>query len=345
MSKDRVVQTLIKMRDLVAPASNVYGIAPLKEADMPNKLTNILRVFQPIDSSKGRKANQVYGFDFDKHADVLSDSPITIAAKLGLNWVNYNNHVIVQSGICNFRCQYCYVDYQFLGKVMIQVSAEEIVEQFLQQREIAKSKGNDFNVLRISGGEPMLVPDLTLACLRMISKLGLSKEVFIKTETNLSPLVKVNGKSLATEWADFKELATYKNFIVHPTLHGLSAEGLRNNANVSLNMFDIICEGLQAFVEYGIDFYPSFGANTVTLDETINFFAIAKKIHKNLPLRIAVRPFKFDYAAITKRNKEDAFAQISKQNEIIHTWDKLLKDEYGIGYAEVPRHEVTLVYH
>jgi uncharacterized Fe-S cluster-containing radical SAM superfamily protein len=342
MERQKIIQSLRKMREMAVPSPDIYGISPLQGAKMPGKLTPILRVFEPINFSKGRKPIAEFGGNFDKYSDVLSDSPVTIAAKLGKNWKHYNHHVIVQSSFCNFRCFYCYVDYKFLGKEMIKMSAKTILEQFMQKRKEAASKGQHYNVLRISGGEPMLVPDLTLSCLRMVRKLGLENEICIKTETNISPLVKVNGHYLVEEWADFDELAQFKNFLIHPTVHGISAENLQKNCGVVPEIIEMIFEGLEFLVKHRLDFYPSFGMNTVPLKDVEPFFKRIKEIHKNLPLRFAVRPFNFNYDAVIERKNDKRALQISEQNEVIKKWDALLQEEYGVSYAEKPRHKIRL---
>jgi uncharacterized Fe-S cluster-containing radical SAM superfamily protein len=342
MTQERIFNSLQKMREIVAPAPNLFGIAPLNEAVMPDKLTNILRVFRPINADKGRKSPDQSGFDFDRYTDALSDSPITIGNKMGMNWENFKYHIIIQSSVCNFRCHYCYVDFKYLGKVMIHVTAEEILNQFLEQRALAKLQNIDYNVLRISGGEPMLVPDLTLYCLRRLKEMKLDKEICIKTETNLSPLAKYNGLPLAAQWADFKEMASYQNFLVHPTVHGISPENLRKTANAPLEMYSMVCEGLSTLVDYGLDFYPSFGANTVELADVEPFFVTMQAIHKNLPLRFAVRPFKFNYDAVSNRKNDKLAQQINSQKLVIDKWDSLLRQTYGYSYAELPRYQVKL---
>lgn len=343
MSKQAAFETLVKMRRLTVPQQGRYGIAPLNDAGMPGTLSDILRVFSAIEPTKNRKPNGQYGFGFDKYTDVLSDSPITIAGKMGGEWRNYNQQVIVQIGICNFRCWYCYVDYELLsGRKVLYLTADAIVSQFLEQRQHAKSEGKEWNVLRISGGEPFLAPDLILDCLRIIKQLHLDRDICIKTETNLSPLIKVNDQPLAEEWADFQELAQYRNLIVHPTLHGISQESLRLNANADPELLDVLFEALKTLIDHRIDIYPSFGSNTVPVGDVRYFWGRLKALNKNLPLRIAVRPFRFDYESIVERAHGNRKIQIFDHVELVKTWDDLLRDEYGVGYAEVPRHAVSL---
>jgi hypothetical protein len=57
--------------------------------------------------------------------------------------------------------------------------------------------------------------------------------------------------------------------------------------------------------------------------------------------RFAVRPFKFDYVAVTNRKQDEVLDQITRQNQVIDKWDDLLRTEYGVGYAEIPRYQVS----
>jgi uncharacterized Fe-S cluster-containing radical SAM superfamily protein len=342
MKQETLTQTLAKMRKLAVPEPGIYAVAPLHNTKMSGNLTNILRVFTAIHPQRGRKPN-IDDFHFDKYTDVLSDSPLTAAAKVGSHWEAYKHHVIVQLGVCNFRCWYCYVDYKLLsGRSTLLVTAEMIMEQFFDQRQKAKANGQEYNVLRISGGEPFFAPDLMLSCLKIVKEKGLDSEVCIKTETNLSPLLKIGTHSFAEEWASLEELSRYKNFYVHPTLHGINPDSLHTNSAVNPDLFDKLLEGLQTLLTYKIDFYPSFSSNTISSDNIPGFFQNLKSINYNLPLRTAVRPFRFDYEVIRERKQGKRALPVFEHQQAITLWDSLLRSEYGVGYAEKPRHIVPL---
>lgn len=343
MIREKVIESLIRMRVLASPEDGIFNVTPYDETGMPNTVSKFIRCFNPIKVEKNRKPCAQPNINFDIYSDTLSDSPVSIAAKLGGGWEMYNNHAIVQVGICNFRCWYCYVDYKFLsGQVTLPVNADDLVSSFLDIRKKFVNQLYPLNVLRISGGEPLLVPDLTLSCLKIIQKMGLEKEVSIKTETNLSPLIRVNGMPLADKWADLKEMADYNNFIIHPTIHGINQISINQNTGMKGELFDFICEGLDVLLKYKFNFFPSIGANTVAPDDIKLFFLSLKKINKNLPLRIAVRTFSFEYDTVVQRDVSKRSVKISDPIEVIQVWDRLLREEYGVGYADIPRHLVDL---
>jgi uncharacterized Fe-S cluster-containing radical SAM superfamily protein len=343
MNRTKLGESLDRMRRIAVPEEGVYAIAPLEATGMPNVLSDVLRVFRAIDFKRGRRPSRQYDPDFDMFNHVLSDSPTTIASKMKSNWQTYCHHAIVQIGICNFRCFYCYVDFRFLsGRNVVEVDAEEVINQFLRRRQELKQKGIDLNVLRISGGEPMLAPDLTLSCLRKVRELGLEGEVCIKTETNLSPLVPIDGKCAAERWVDLKEFTQYPNFIIHPTFHGIDQDSLRRIAAVNWDEFEMMLDAIRLLLEHQIDFYPSFGANTVAPDQIDDFFDALRAIHPKLPLRIAVRKFDLEYDSPATRDNGSRDLMVFDHQETIRGWDRRLRDEYGVGYGELARHAVPL---
>lgn len=337
-------KSLLTRRELASPKPNVFAVAPLKKTGMPDVLGDFIRVFSAIQFEKGRRPSKHYdpGFDMKKH--VLSDSPTSIAWRMGKDWRDYTRHAIVQIGVCNFRCFYCYVDYDFLtGKNVMNVRAQDIVDQFLDLRQKALAEGSNLNVLRISGGEPMLVPDLTIEVLRIIKKMGLDDQIGIKTETNLSPLATdEEGTCVAEKWADLKELSSFKNFIMHPTFHGIDKESLGRVSGAKWDSYDIMISGLQKLIDLKIEFFPSFGSNVYDMEDVVNFFDLCKSVHPNLPGRIAVREFNVNYDAPLVREHGAREIKLVDPIPVMEKWDSLLRKEYGVGYGETPRHSFNL---
>jgi len=343
MDRVKLVENLNRIRSTVVPADGSFAIAPLETTGMPNVLSNFIRVFRAIDFGRGRRPSKPYDPDFDMFTHVLSDSPTTIAWKMEGDWRDYAHHAIVQIGSCNFRCFYCYVDYRFLaGRNVIHVTAEDILSAFLRHRDALAQEGVRLNVLRISGGEPLLAPDLTLSCLKMLRQAGLDNEVCIKTETNLSPLVPTDRGCAAAQWADLREFREFRNFIMHPTFHGIDGDSLQRNASAPWDEFEMMLDAVRTLIDLEIDFYPSFGANTVTPGTVDPFFRALKDIHPKLPLRVAVRKFDLGYESPATRDNTRRNIQVFDGRETIRRWHDLLQAEYGVGYGEVPRHEIPL---
>jgi uncharacterized Fe-S cluster-containing radical SAM superfamily protein len=344
MNVTSLEKSLLSRRDLASPEANVFAVAPLMKTGMPGVLSEFIRVFSAISFEKGRRPSKHYDPGFDMTQHVLSDSPTSIAWRMKGDWKDYTRHAIVQIGVCNFRCFYCYVDYDFLkGRNVLNVTAQDIVDKFIELREEAMQQGSNLNVLRISGGEPLLVPDLIVEVLRIIKSMGLDDKICIKTETNLSPLVtNDDGDCVAEKWASLKELSSYNNFIMHPTFHGISKESLQRVSTAKWESFDMMVSGVRKLIDLKIQFFPSFGSNVYELEDISNFFELCKSIHPNLPGRIAVRKFDVNYDAPLARNHGTRNIKVFDPIPVMQKWDSLLKKEYGVGYGEVPRHSFEL---
>jgi len=345
MDVARLHESLKRRRQIAVPDAETFAIAPLEKTGMPDVLSDVLRVFSAIKFERGRRPSKYYDPDFDFHKHVLSDSPTSITHFMGKDdWNDYKVHAIVQIGICNFRCFYCYVDYKYLsGQSVVNVSAAKIVDEFLHKRNDLAKSGVKLNVLRISGGEPLLVPDLTLKCLDLIREKGLSDEICIKTETNLSPLVPDStGTSLFEQWVDVDRLKEHHNFIMHPTFHGINKDSLERISTAKWDSYEMMEAALRKLIELEIEFFPSFGSNVVSTEEVADFFRFCKGVHKNLPGRIAVRKFDLGYSAPQARKNGQRDVQTYDQTAVLELWNSLMKQEYSVGYGEVPRHKFAL---
>lgn len=92
----------------------------------------------------------------DKNApdDRGDKSPYRMAEIFGGDWQDYNNHFIVQVAGCPLKCPYCYVDNL---KADLLMTADELVEKFIEFKKIVESKFNiKLKVFHFMGGAPAL---------------------------------------------------------------------------------------------------------------------------------------------------------------------------------------------
>jgi uncharacterized Fe-S cluster-containing radical SAM superfamily protein len=290
--------------------------------------------------------------DFDPYKDSWFDYPVIVRSKLGGSWELYNLLTTIHVPACTFSCWHCYVDdqaknpRQMLERDSIEyVSASDIVDAFLSQREMDEAKGRKTNVLRVSGGEPFLSPDLILQILKYLRMKDLSDEIFVWTETNLSPFLKDDGssKSLVEEWVDLRELATYDNLAVHPCLHGISPSNYHHITQCDPYYFDGLLSGLDMLVKLRFDVYPTIGSNVSPPSMIPYIFRRIRDIHKDLPQRFAFIDYELLYPPTRERIlKTLKPTRLYNKIAVIHTWDRLLKESYGEGYPVKPRHMVSL---
>jgi uncharacterized Fe-S cluster-containing radical SAM superfamily protein len=334
-------------RKLVDESGGKYALADFSYTMMPDVISNIFRVFTPVSVDRQRKLNTQFGHKFNIFLDSLFDYPTIIQAKLGSygSWEQYNRLVSVQLGGCNFRCWYCYCDDCLLkGEKLVYLTAEELVNRFFEQHKKDLTLGMPTNVFRISGGEPFLAPDLISSCLEEIKKRRMDNRIFVWSETNLSPFLKQQGseRSLAEEWADLSTISSFKNFALHPCVHGISPENLYETTHVDGKWFEGLIDGLKILIQHKVDIYPTFSSNMCPPESVEDFFHKLLSINKNLPLRFALIEYHLDYPTVMARSEAQKHETIYNRYLVLQKWNELLQATYGLSYAEIPRHDVPL---
>lgn len=322
-------------------------------AESEGMIEQFFRRFQPVKEERYRRTNIEAGFDIHTHS--LMDYPSIIQYKVGGCWTSYNMLIAVHVPLCPYNCWHCYNDKKLHSpENATWVTAKELVEAFCKQRNFDKQRDVQSNVLRITGGEPFLVPDLILECLQELKRQLPSDKVFLWTETDLLPFIPENGKSFVEQFTIeeqgvtlkvLEELAKYPNLAVHPCLHGLDDE---NIAEVTLRR-DVtlaqLLEGLKILLKYGIDIYPTFGSNVSPPHDIVRLFEELYELDKYLPLRFALVQYALDYPEVEERLMEQQKSRECKlysKYTSLRIWNSLLMKHYNIGYAVIPRHLITL---
>lgn len=291
------------------------------------------------------------------YTDFLYDYAPIICHHLGkTNIDEYNNHALIQVGDCGLYCWHCYLDWKevFNEKNLITCSAKNVFDYFLSEHLNSKNTGkrdpnNSINVLRITGGEPFLLPELIIEVLQYF-KDQKEKDIFVWTETNLTPFLK-GDKDL---WIDtvcenafdrLKEVRDY--FCIHPCVHGISNSLFLENCEGAVDgLYNFTMEGLRDLVGSTLNIYPTIGVDVNSVELISDFFYDLIDIHKNLPQKFALIDYKFHYNCIRERMKReiDKYSKIYNRILVIEKWDSLLKEEYGedYGYGKLPRYNVKL---
>ena len=229
----------------------------------------------------------------------------------------YTKVFTLQVAGCNFDCNYCYVPTHLksgnpeFGKYF---SAEEIIEQFLRVKE--QKRDEEWNVLRISGGEPMtIVPEILLDIEKEISRR--TPNTYIWIETNLSSL-----KYLKKIERELKEVFSKKNIGVEACFKGVDERDFSILTGVESKFYEDQFETTRLLIDLGADIYFYFPAliyeNNIK-EKIENFIKKLRKIHKNLPLRTEVISIIEDYPAskINIENKERQGRPLPKTDQRI----------------------------
>jgi uncharacterized Fe-S cluster-containing radical SAM superfamily protein len=109
--------------------------------------------------------------------------PIDPAARaLGLGHLDELRAQVFQNAVCNWRCWYCYVDFGLLSANPAHTenrTAAELIDLYLADPKRPA-------VIDLSGGQPDLVPEWVAWMLTELDARGLSEEVYLWSDDNLS---------------------------------------------------------------------------------------------------------------------------------------------------------------
>ena len=296
--------------------------------------------------------------DFDIYRDSWFDYPMVIKSKMrGSSWEQYKRFIAIHSAACTLSCWHCYVaeesknpEWGLRENLIEYVTTDQIIDAFFEQRDTDEKRGKlPANVLRITGGEPFLMPDLILQILEKLSERGKTEEIFIWTETNLTPFLRKKGSDqplLEKErWVDLDELAKFKNLAIHPCLHGICPSNFHWITGHDPYYFNGLLDGLKILIEHGLDIYPTFGSNVAPSEMVPYIFKRLMEIDEKLPLRFALIDYELCYPPTWSRIvRSSRPKKIYNKILVIRKWDELLKQAYGsdYGYAKKHRHLIPL---
>ena len=320
------------------------------------------RIFKPVATSadepstrEKRALNAVANPAFDYHRQTLFDYPTIIAGKLDkADWRPHNRLASVHIPRCNLECWHCYNDaWPGSEGVSIEppVTARQIIDHFLEQWGFDGKLGLSTRVLRITGGEPFLEPDLIRECAGLLAAKSreLGCDFFLWTETNLIPLICASGQGKQRIDDCLRVLGQNSRMtVVHPCCHGVEESSGAENSGPMGRKLSVanMTSALRWLIDKGVDIYPTIHANAVPPERLEPFFDALVSVHPNLPLRFALIELELKYEAAQQRLKKcinrDPKPQLRSKYAALWEWNRLVEDAYGLSYGVMPRHQVSL---
>jgi len=214
---------------------------------------------------------------------MLNPLPIAPVSKaLGLPVSDRIRAQVFQNSICNWRCWYCFVDFELLSgnpKHASFLSCDEMLDLYLDQNDVPK-------VIDLTGGQPDLTPEWVPWMMECLKRRGLEDKVFLWSDDNLSN--DYFWRYLSKEQIDL--VANYKMYARVCCFKGIDEPSFALNTKAEPALFDNQFELFSRFHQLGLDLY---GYITLTASTQTDFASAVpkfldriQKIHENLPLRI-----------------------------------------------------------
>lgn len=249
------------------------------------------------------------------------------AYRLGGDPRKFSKVFTIQLAGCDYDCNYCYVPKELnvanpkLGKYF---SAEEIISHFLIAQENSKEP---MNIVRISGGNPTIVPEIIVDVYNEIKNRQLN--VYLWIDSNLS-----TPKYLEDLGGEIKNILKQKNVGVVGCFKGVSKEDFAVIAGAEPQYYEEQFKTVKWFLDYKTDFYVYLPALVYgnDLEEKIRIFIERLKgLNKNLPLRTEILAIiNYPWAKLNMDRAEKIGRALPKtdQRAIFNLWHNELLPQF-----------------
>ncbi len=255
-----------------------------------------------------------------------------------------NSVFLFQINGCNLNCWQCYVDdinksaNPKYGKFF---SAEEILMEFLaesRKTSFITDPNKKVNILRISGGDPFLVPEIIVWIIEALEKFGLEDYVYLWVDTNLSTGT-FYWKYLSL-WQKEK-IRNFKNIGFMGCYKGCDEESFIKTCGASPEFFKEQFLMHRRLIEEGLDVYSYYYPliySSKNLKKRLSKFMdrLQEEVNLYAPLRLTTPETKVFYPTKLRMNPERE-KSLNIQFEAIKIWKKEMKKRFG-KIANTPPH-------
>jgi len=337
-----------------------YRLAKLQGTEMDRDAIpgTPFRVFECVPQTKPSRRKINNALDFDPYQHTLFDYPIIVKNTLrsDSNAIdNFNHYLTIHVPYCGMHCWHCFnptkvceafPEVQQVGVDNVAWSAQDIIEKF--QKCAGAPEGQRYNVLRVSGGEPFLVPELIAELLEKTDGQGRSPQL-IWTETNLTSWAAgPNGKSVfdvaceeASPGLHVRDILTKHRdrLIIHPCFHGLTDANVVDITGTRGLTLGDLKDGFCRLHHLGLHLFPTFVCDVSDPQGLQEFFEFLYGLDKQLPLRVALIPVDF-YGPVEERSRslrDKRGPTYYGRHPALKRWNDLLMASYDLSYGQVPR--------
>lgn len=278
--------------------------------------------------------------------DNFRSEPAGIAAlRLNTNIAECNAVFLGQVNGCNLQCWQCYVDDKNksgnpkYGKFF---SAEEILTQFLiESRKAQFSSDPDVkvNILRLSGGDPFLVPEFILWIVEAVENFRLQDFIYLWVDTNL-----MTGdfywKYLSDEQRT--KIRNFKNIGFMGCYKGYDEESFTKTCGAAPEFFKEQFKIHRRLVDEGLDvytyLYPLTYSEENLREKIIGFMnRLQAEINLYAPMRLTT-PYVKLYSPTEMRINPEREKALELQYKAIKIWKEEIEKRF-VGYDNLFPHQ------
>lgn len=269
-----------------------------------------------------------------------SPNPLPIvpaAAALGHGTGQNLRAQVFQNAACNWRCWYCFVDFDRLAadtRVADYFTADELIGRYLNEPDPPQ-------VIDLTGGQPDLVPEWVLWTMRVLRRRGLDERTFLWSDDNLSS--RYYWQYLSP--AERREIAAYPNYARVGCFKGYDETSFAFNTGAAPGDFAEQFQIFSALLDEGLDLYAyaTFTALPTAglAGHMRNFVDRLQAIHPALPLRLV--PLKIEvFTPVKTRIDPQRARALDFQHDVHAAWRSELEQRFSVHERQRPITEVSL---
>jgi organic radical activating enzyme len=242
------------------------------------------------------------------------------------------NAQVFQNAVCNWRCWYCYVDFELLSGRADRsepLTAEQLVELYLDESQPPP-------MIDLSGGQPDLVPEWVAWMMGALRDRGVAERVYVWSDDNLSTdyyFSRLTAVQRATieGYSRYGKVACFKGF---------DAASFAMNTRAREQDFDRQFELMRRLiVETPLDLY-AYATFTGPDDHNVGaamtrFVDRLQEIAVDLPLRTVPLEVGITYKPVEGRRPLQTMKRaLAVQEAAIAAWTTELEQRFGSAERE-----------
>lgn len=282
--------------------------------------------------------------------------PAEVASrKLGVPMEECNKTFLFQVKGCNLGvalsrgigCWFCYVDNNNLIPNSIggiDLTAEEILLNYLAEakRRFYGPSEERINVLRVSGGEPTIVPEIIIWLIDEIKRIDLQDHIYLWVDTNLltgNLFWEALGKEGVKKIRDFPNIGfcgCYKGFDERSFQENLSrGDPKKLKIKIDPRFLQEQFKMHRKLIESGFDVYSYLDSTCKSvhnLEKRLDSFLVRlqKEVSRKAPLRVTSLEIKDWYRTTASRMGPEELKAVENQWKVIEMWERVLKKHFTL---------------
>lgn len=236
-----------------------------------------------------------------------------------------------QNAVCNWRCWYCFVDFELLNgdrERSAWVSADELLDSYLSEATRAP-------MLDLTGGQPDLTPEWIPWMMDAIERRGLASKIYLWSDDNLSN----------DYFWRYLDDATRARLVAYPMygraccFKGYNEQSFSFNTRADPRLFRRQFDLARRLIDVGMDLYAYVTFTTPRVDDLAadmrRFMDLLQNVDANMPLRtvpLEVRPF----APVNSRMDTEKLRAIDLQVLVVSSWLDELATRFSSPERAIP---------